>query len=154
MGLFIASVTSGGTFESFFTPHIYRDPLFPQPLGNWWAAHIWLHKPTGPFWLAAILMHVVGVTPLALRLVRPLGTVVLKTTVAGEQTLALAPIVIDEVAVVGSRCGPFEPALRALAEGRVDVRPLVSEVRPLDDAVAALDAAARPGVLKVQLTMT
>jgi hypothetical protein len=61
--------------------------------------------------------------------------------------------VIDEVRVVGSRCGPFGPALRALAERRVEVRPLISAVRPLGEAVAALGEAARPGVMKVQLVM-
>ena len=91
--------------------------------------------------------------PLALRLVRPRGTIVLKTTVAGEQTLALAPIVIDEVNIIGSRCGSFEPAIRALSEGRIDVRPLISAVRPFDEALAAFEEAARPGVLKVQLVM-
>src|SRR5688500_4665680 len=55
--------------------------------------------------------------PTALRLVRPRGTVVLKTTVAGEQTMAYAPFVIDEVTLVGSRCGPFDPALKALESG-------------------------------------
>ena len=89
--------------------------------------------------------------PTAFRLVRPRGTVVLKTTVAGQQTLALAPVVIDEVTVVGSRCGPFAPAVRALAEARIDVRPLVSAVMPLAEGPAALEAAAQPGMLKVQL---
>ncbi len=87
--------------------------------------------------------------PLALQLVRPMGTVVLKTTVAGEQTLALAPIVIDEVTVVGSRCGPFHRALEALERREVDVTGLVSARFPLSKAVQALDEARRPGVLKV-----
>lgn len=91
--------------------------------------------------------------PLALRLVRPRGTIVLKTTVAGDQTLALAPIVIDEVNLLGSRCGPFEPAIRALAEERIDVRPLISYVRRFDEAIDAFHQAAQPGVLKVQLVM-
>ena len=91
--------------------------------------------------------------PLALRLVRPRGTVVLKTTVANRQTLALAPIVIDETTVLGSRCGPFEPALAALSEGRIDVRPLISSVRSLDEGVEAFAEAATAGVLKVQLTV-
>jgi len=91
--------------------------------------------------------------PLALRLVRPRGTVVLKTTVAGEQTFALAPIVIDEVNIIGSRCGPFEPAIRALAEERTNVRPLISAVRPFEEVVEAFDEATQPGVLKVQLVM-
>ena len=51
----------------------------------------------------------------------------LKTTVAGTQTLAWAPFVIDEVTLVGSRCGPFDRALAALEKGEVNVQPLISE---------------------------
>src|SRR5262249_21689411 len=65
--------------------------------------------------------------PTALKLVRPRGTIVLKTTVAGTQTLAWAPFVIDEVTLVGSRCGPFDRALAALERGEVTVKPLISE---------------------------
>ena len=87
----------------------------------------------------------------ALSAVRPRGTIVLKTTVAGEHRLDLAPAVINEVTVVGSRCGPFAPAVAALADGRISVAPLVDAVYPLDDAVAAFARAAEPGVLKVQI---
>jgi threonine dehydrogenase-like Zn-dependent dehydrogenase len=87
--------------------------------------------------------------PTALRLVRPRGTIVLKTTVAGTQTLAWAPFVIDEVTLVGSRCGPFDQALAALEEGRVDVRPLISGRVNLSDGAVALDRAQAKGVLKV-----
>ena len=87
--------------------------------------------------------------PTALGLVRPCGTVVLKTTIAGTHDLALAPIVIDEVRVVGSRCGPFPRAIAALAAGEVDVRPLLGAEFPLDDADAAFRAAAEPGARKV-----
>jgi threonine dehydrogenase-like Zn-dependent dehydrogenase len=87
----------------------------------------------------------------ALELVRPRGTVVLKTTVAGTQTLALAPIVVDEVTIVGSRCGPFDRALDALAHGLIDVESLVSERYALGEGVHALQRAAAPGVLKVLL---
>ncbi len=85
----------------------------------------------------------------ALTLVRPRGTIVLKTTVGEEHRLDLAKAVIDEITVVGSRCGPFAPALAALAGGTVSVAPLVDRVFPLDDAVAAFARAATPGVLKV-----
>ncbi|HLY36959.1 MAG TPA: alcohol dehydrogenase catalytic domain-containing protein, partial [Candidatus Binatia bacterium] len=78
----------------------------------------------------------------ALALVRPRGTVVLKTTVAAEHRLDLAPAVINEVTLVGSRCGRFAPALLALAEGRVAVAPLIDAVYPLDDAVTAVAHAA------------
>jgi threonine dehydrogenase-like Zn-dependent dehydrogenase len=92
--------------------------------------------------------------PAALELVRPRGTVVLKTTLAGAQTLALAPIVVDEVTIVGSRCGPFEPALEALAAGVVDVGPLVSDHFDLSDGLRAIERAAQPGVLKVLLDVS
>src|SRR6266849_2275324 len=86
---------------------------------------------------------------LALRLVRPGGTLILKSTVADRSTLNLAPIVIDEIRLQGSRCGPFAPAIRALSQRTVDVRPLISARYSLDDGVAALEHAAKPGVLKV-----
>ena len=85
----------------------------------------------------------------AIAATRPRGTLVLKTTVAEHPSLDLAPLVIHEINVVGSRCGPFEPALRALAEESVDVAPLVQERIPLARATEALEHAARPGALKV-----
>jgi threonine dehydrogenase-like Zn-dependent dehydrogenase len=84
-----------------------------------------------------------------LELVRPRGTLVLKSTFHGAPTVNTARIVIDEVCVLGSRCGPFAPAARALAAGRVDPRPLIDATYPLRDAVAAFAHAQRPGVLKV-----
>jgi threonine dehydrogenase-like Zn-dependent dehydrogenase len=87
----------------------------------------------------------------ALEMVRPRGTIVLKTTIAGTQTLSLAPVVVDEVTIVGSRCGPFDRALDALANGLVEVRPLISDRFDLSEAVGALERAAEPGVLKVLL---
>jgi threonine dehydrogenase-like Zn-dependent dehydrogenase len=81
--------------------------------------------------------------------VRPRGTIVLKSTYRGRASLDVSRIVVDEVTLVGSRCGPFAPALALLAEGRVDVRPLVHARFPLHEAVAAFAEAARPGVMKV-----
>jgi threonine dehydrogenase-like Zn-dependent dehydrogenase len=89
--------------------------------------------------------------PMALALVRPRGTIVLKTTVAGTQTLAWAPIVIDEISIVGSRCGPFDKALEALEAGRVDVTALITDRLPLDRGVEALERARTRPVLKVLL---
>jgi threonine dehydrogenase-like Zn-dependent dehydrogenase len=87
----------------------------------------------------------------ALAMVRPRGTVVLKTTIAGEHALSLAPVVVDEVTIVGSRCGPFDRALEALAQGLVDVHPLIADRFELADGVRAIERAAEPGVLKVLL---
>ena len=86
---------------------------------------------------------------LAMRLVRPRGTVILKSTVADKSTLNLAPIVIDEIRIQGSRCGPFAPAIRALSQRTVDVRPLINARYSLDDGISAFEHAAKPGVLKV-----
>ncbi len=80
---------------------------------------------------------------------RPRGRLVLKSTVAEPSPLHLAPLVIDEISVVGSRCGPFAPALRALSDGSVDVDSLIGERMGLSRADAALRRAAERGVLKV-----
>ena len=86
---------------------------------------------------------------MALEFVRPRGTVVLKSTVADTAGLNLAPIVIDEVTVVGSRCGPMAEAVAMLARGEVQTEPLVSAEYPLDRAPEAIEAAARPESIKV-----
>jgi threonine dehydrogenase-like Zn-dependent dehydrogenase len=86
--------------------------------------------------------------PMALQLVRPRGTVVLKTTVADPHQLSLAPIVIDEINVVGSRCGPFDKALDALAAGKIDVSDLITHRFALSDVDDAFDAAQNPNAFK------
>jgi threonine dehydrogenase-like Zn-dependent dehydrogenase len=86
---------------------------------------------------------------MALEFVRPRGTVVLKSTVADTTGFALAPIVIDEVTVVGSRCGPMAEAVAMLARGEIRTEPLVSAEYPLDRAPEAIAAAARPESIKV-----
>lgn len=91
--------------------------------------------------------------PTALKLVRPRGTIVLKTTVAGAQTMAWAPFVIDEITLVGSRCGPFARALNALEHGLVDVEPLITDRFSLSNGVMALQRAQQKGVLKVLIEM-
>ncbi len=89
----------------------------------------------------------------ALELVRPTGTVILKTTVAGRNGADLNRLVIDEVTLLGSRCGPFAPAMQALEERKVDVKPLISKVFPIEQGVEAFAYAARKGVLKVLIRM-
>jgi threonine dehydrogenase-like Zn-dependent dehydrogenase len=85
--------------------------------------------------------------------VRPRGTIVLKSTYRGRASLDVSRIVVDEITLVGSRCGPFAPALALLAANRVAVAPLVHARFPLQDAAAAFEEAARPGVLKVLVQM-
>jgi threonine dehydrogenase-like Zn-dependent dehydrogenase len=87
----------------------------------------------------------------ALAMVRPRGTVVLKSTFHGPATWAPADLVVREVTLLGSRCGPFAPALRLLASGGVQVEPLLTATYPLAQAEQAFAHAAQPGVLKVQL---
>jgi threonine dehydrogenase-like Zn-dependent dehydrogenase len=89
--------------------------------------------------------------PTSLQLVRPRGTIVLKTTVAGTQTMPWAPLVIDEVRLIGSRCGPFDQALAALERNEIQVQPLISDRFELADGLAALDRAQSKDTLKVLL---
>jgi alcohol dehydrogenase len=89
---------------------------------------------------------------LATSIVRPGGTIVLKTTTHDLGAASPTAWVVDEVTLIGSRCGPFEPALRLLASGLVDPRPLIDAVLPLSRGVEALDLAARPDVIKVLIT--
>lgn len=85
----------------------------------------------------------------ALASTRPRGTLVLKSTVAGRHELDLAPVVIDEIQLLGSRCGPFAPALAALAAGEIDVASLVDDRIPLGRGDEALRRAAERGAKKV-----
>jgi threonine dehydrogenase-like Zn-dependent dehydrogenase len=86
---------------------------------------------------------------LAIRLTRPRGTLILKTTLAARLTLDLAPVVVNEIRMVGSRCGDIGRAIRELAEGRVDPSPLIAARYPLQSAERALEHAGQRGVLKV-----
>jgi threonine dehydrogenase-like Zn-dependent dehydrogenase len=89
----------------------------------------------------------------AMQMVRPRGTLVLKSTVAAGKSLNLAPLVIDEINLIGSRCGPFREAIRALAEKRIDVASLIHRRMKLEQGVEAMELAGRPGVLKVLVTV-
>jgi alcohol dehydrogenase len=89
---------------------------------------------------------------LALDLVRPRGAVVLKSTFQGEMRLDTSKIVVNEIRVVGSRCGRFENALGLLESGEVDVESLISREYRLADGVEAMAEALRPGILKILLT--
>ncbi|HEY0008969.1 MAG TPA: hypothetical protein VGB55_09630, partial [Tepidisphaeraceae bacterium] len=81
------------------------------------------------------------------------GTIVLKSTVAQGKALNLAPVVINEINVVGSRCGSFREAIAALADRSVEVLSLIGRRMKLEQGVEAIELAQRPGVLKVLLTI-
>ncbi len=87
----------------------------------------------------------------AIGMTRPCGTVILKSTIHGLVPLDTAHVIVQEITLVGSRCGRFEPALRLLAKGKVHVDALVSDIFDLRDAPRAFARAAEPGVLKVLL---
>jgi len=86
---------------------------------------------------------------LACRLVRPRGIIVMKSTYAADARLNLAPIVINEVTLLGSRCGPFAEAIRALARRQIDVLSMITKQYPLSRGLEAFAAAADPGQIKV-----
>jgi threonine dehydrogenase-like Zn-dependent dehydrogenase len=88
---------------------------------------------------------------LARNAVRPRGTIVLKSTYKGDLQANFSAIVVDEVTLVGSRCGPFPPALRLLQSGLVDPTSLIDSRYPLSQGVLAFEQAAQAGVLKVLL---
>lgn len=75
----------------------------------------------------------------SLSLTKPRGVLVLKSTIAASKEFNFSGIVVDEITVLGSRCGQFKPALRYLAEKKVDVKPLISNIFELDDAIKAFE---------------
>ncbi len=88
----------------------------------------------------------------AVAMAKPRGVVVMKSTVHGDTPLDFAPIIVNEITLVGSRCGRFEPALDLLRTGKVSVAPMIDSRFKLEDAAQAFARAAAPGVLKVLLT--
>ena len=88
----------------------------------------------------------------AVRMARPRGTVIMKSTLHGPVAMDTAPIIVNEVTLVGSRCGRFEPALQLLAHGTIPVADLIAESFPLREAPRAFEMAAQKGTLKVLLT--
>ena len=90
----------------------------------------------------------------ALNLVEPRGTIVLKSTYHGLPQADLTRVAVNEIRLIGSRCGPFDAALRLLALGLVDVESMIEARYPLDDGVAAMEYAAQKGVLKVLLDVS
>jgi threonine dehydrogenase-like Zn-dependent dehydrogenase len=91
---------------------------------------------------------------LAQQMTEPRGTLVLKSTFHGAAPVVTWPIVVKELTVVGSRCGPFDKAIALLKSSKIDPRPLVARTFPLKEAPAAIVFAQRPGVMKVLLQGT
>lgn len=88
---------------------------------------------------------------IARRALRPRGILVLKSTYAGALSLDISSVVVDEITLIGSRCGPFEPAIELLAQNKINVNPLIDSRYPLEAGLAAFERAQTKGVLKVLL---
>ncbi len=91
---------------------------------------------------------------ISLQLVRPRGMILLKSTSAKPWTIDLSPAVVNEVTILGSRCGPYAEAINALARKQIDVLSMVSRIFPLHKAVEAIEVAETPGTIKVLLEVS
>lgn len=103
---------------------------------------------------ADIVVEVTGSSAgfaLSQSLVRPAGKLVLKSTFSGDVQVNLSQLVVNEVEVIGSRCGPMDAALEMLAQGKVHTDEMITAVYPIDQGLAGFEAAAAPGALKVLL---
>jgi Threonine dehydrogenase and related Zn-dependent dehydrogenases len=108
-------------------------------------------KPAGRFdWVVEATGTAPGLVQ-AVEMTRPRGTLILKSTVHGTVALDTAPVVVNEITLVGSRCGRFEPALKLLRTGKIRIDEMISARMPLSEAARGFDLAARKGVLKVLL---
>ncbi len=86
---------------------------------------------------------------LARKALRPKGTLIMKSTYASELTMDASSLVVDEITLVGSRCGPFPEAIKLLSKEKVDVKPLIQGNFKVDQGLEAFEHANKPGMLKV-----
>ena len=95
----------------------------------------------------------VGGFETSLSLVKPRGILVLKSTIAAKEGLNLASVVVDEITVVGSRCGQFEPVLRLMEKGKINTKPLISAIIPFDEAIKGFELNRSKETIKVLLSL-
>jgi len=93
----------------------------------------------------------VGGFETSLSLVRPRGILVLKSTIAAKEGLNLASVVIDEITVIGSRCGQFEPVLRLMEKGKINTKPLITKILPFDEAIKGFELNRSKETIKILL---
>jgi threonine dehydrogenase-like Zn-dependent dehydrogenase len=91
---------------------------------------------------------------MATQIVKPTGKIILKSTIAGTQKVNLSSLVVDEITFIGSRCGPFQSAIRLLQDQQIDVKSLISATYPLDEGLTAFNKASTKEVLKILLKIT
>ncbi len=89
----------------------------------------------------------------SISLVKPRGTLVLKSTIAASKEFNFAPIVVNEITVLGSRCGQFKPALRFLEQKKIDFKPLISAIYPIDKAIEAFEKNKEKDTIKILISM-
>lgn len=150
LGLLVAQVLClKGARVTLYGRHKRKMQLV-EPLGVAWELLAEAAKPP----LAEVVVEATGTTAglaQAVAMTRPRGFLVLKSTVHGAVTLDTAPIVVNEITLVGSRCGRFQPALELLAAGKLVLAPLIEDRFPLAQAEAAFARASEKGVLKILL---
>ena len=95
----------------------------------------------------------VGGFETSLSLVRPRGILVLKSTIAAKEGLNLASVVIDEITVIGSRCGQFEPVLRLMEKGKINTKPLITKILPFDKALEGFELNRKKETIKILLKL-
>ena len=151
LGLLVAQVLAGTGCElAAIGKHASKLALLR---GRGIGAALVADAPAGPFDVVVECTGAAAGLEAALRMLRPRGTLVLKSTVAAGAAPNLAPVVIDEITVVGSRCGPFAPAIAALRQRQVSVRELITARYPLAEAPRAFEHAREKRAVKVLLEM-
>jgi threonine dehydrogenase-like Zn-dependent dehydrogenase len=149
LGLLISFALALSEAEVHLVGH-HRDHLsLAQPYGV--ATFLEKDLPPGDYAVVVEASAAAAGLDLALARVRPKGTVIMKSTYAARYPLESANLVVPEVRLIGSRCGPMGPALRLLARGLINHRALIDRRFPLSQGLEALEWAQRPGVLKVLL---
>ena len=146
LGQLIALSLAGGDYSLQVVARHPRQRALLAAAGIAWLAE---DQVTAGAWdLVVEASGTPGGFALARQALRAAGTLLLKSTYAGPATVDLSRLVVDEITLIGSRCGPFPAALERLRRG-LDPRPLIDARYPLAQAVAAFDQAARPGTLKI-----
>lgn len=152
LGLLIAQVLQHHGLKVHVLGRNQRKAAIAQQLGLAWGTHDTYGSQTFP-----LVIECTGNQDgfsIAQSLIEPQGTLVLKSTYADKLQIDMAPIVVNEITLVGSRCGPFPMALDLLKEKAVDVAPMIEGTYNLDDGVEAFEKAAQPGILKVLVQTT
>ncbi|MEM7307834.1 MAG: alcohol dehydrogenase catalytic domain-containing protein [Planctomycetota bacterium] len=152
LGLLCAQVVAlGGVDVDLFGRHPERGEALPAAIQHRGALPGTPPAPGGRYDLVVEATGDPRVLGQVLGFVRPRGILVLKTTTEAPASLDLAPLVVDEITLLGSRCGPFAPALDAMAAGSVVLTPWIHARFPLEEGPRAFARAAEPGTLKVLL---